>query len=87
MNCPQKMTDWPWAEGGAYRQAGQPEKKVDIIRYVTEGMFDAYLYQIIENKQKFISQIMTSNIVGGREVWYAKWRTAVLMNRVKMADG
>lgn len=33
---------------------------MDIIRYVTEGTFDAYLYQMIENKQKFISQIMTS---------------------------
>ena len=33
---------------------------MDIIRYVTEGTFDAYLYQVMENKQKFISQIMTS---------------------------
>lgn len=33
---------------------------MDIVRYVTEGTFDAYLYQVIENKQKFISQIMTS---------------------------
>lgn len=39
---------------------GNKNKKVDIIRYVTEGTFDAYLYQVIENKQKFISQIMTS---------------------------
>ncbi len=39
---------------------GNKNKKVDIIRYVTEGTFDAYLYQMIENKQKFISQIMTS---------------------------
>lgn len=33
---------------------------MDIIRYVTEGTFDAYLYQVIENKQKFIGQVMTS---------------------------
>lgn len=39
---------------------GNKNNKVDIIRYVTEGTFDAYLYQMIENKQKFISQIMTS---------------------------
>ncbi len=45
--------------GRTIRQ-GNTNKKVDIIRYVTEGTFDAYLYQVIENKQKFISQIMTS---------------------------
>lgn len=45
--------------GRTVRQ-GNKNKKVDIIRYVTEGTFDAYLYQVIENKQKFISQIMTS---------------------------
>lgn len=45
--------------GRTIRQ-GNKNKKVDIIRYVTEGTFDAYLYQVIENKQKFISQIMTS---------------------------
>lgn len=39
---------------------GNKNKKVDIVRYVTEGTFDAYLYQMIETKQKFISQIMTS---------------------------
>ena len=39
---------------------GNRNKKVDIVRYVTKGTFDAYLYQVIENKQKFISQIMTS---------------------------
>lgn len=45
--------------GRTVRQ-GNKNPKVDIVRYVTEGTFDAYLYQIIENKQKFISQIMTS---------------------------
>lgn len=45
--------------GRTVRQ-GNKNPKVDVVRYVTEGTFDAYLYQIIENKQKFISQIMTS---------------------------
>lgn len=39
---------------------GNGNKEVDIYRYVTEETFDAYLYQLVENKQKFISQIMTS---------------------------
>ena len=39
---------------------GNENKEVDIYRYVTEETFDAYLYQLVENKQKFISQIMTS---------------------------
>ena len=45
--------------GRTIRQGNQ-NPKVEIIRYVTEGTFDAYLYQTIENKQKYISQIMTS---------------------------
>ena len=39
---------------------GNENKEVDIYRYVTKETFDAYLYQLVENKQKFISQIMTS---------------------------
>ena len=39
---------------------GNGNKEVDIYRYVTEETFDAYLYQLVENKQKFISQIMIS---------------------------
>ena len=39
---------------------GNQNKKVKIFRYVTENTFDAYMWQILENKQKFISQIMTS---------------------------
>lgn len=46
-------------EGRILRQGNQ-NKKVKIFRYVTEATFDAYLWQILENKQKFISQIMTS---------------------------
>ncbi len=44
----------------AYFAAGQQESKVKIYRYVTEGTFDSYSWQLIENKQKFIGQIMTS---------------------------
>ncbi len=46
-------------EGRILRQGNQNDK-VQIYRYVTENTFDAYMWQILENKQKFISQIMTS---------------------------
>ncbi len=46
-------------EGRIIRQ-GNENKEVEVYRYMTEATFDAYLYQTIENKQKFISQIMTS---------------------------
>ena len=46
-------------EGRILRQGNQNEK-VKIFRYVTEGTFDSYSWQLIENKQKFIGQIMTS---------------------------
>lgn len=39
---------------------GNQNPEIDIYTYVTEGTFDGYLYQLVENKQKFISQIMTS---------------------------
>ena len=42
---------------------GNENKEIDIYTYVTEGTFDAYLYQLVENKQKFISQIMTSKSI------------------------
>ena len=45
---------------GRMVRQGNENAKVDLYRYVTEGTFDAYLYQMLENKQKFISQIMTS---------------------------
>lgn len=45
---------------GRIRRQGNINTKIDIYRYVTEATFDAYLYQTIENKQKFISQIMSS---------------------------
>lgn len=59
LDCPWRPRDLEQRAGRTIRQ-GNRNKKVDIIRYVTEGTFDAYLYQVIENKQKFISQIMTS---------------------------
>lgn len=59
LDCPWRPRDLEQRAGRTVRQ-GNKNKKVDIIRYVTEGTFDAYLYQVIENKQKIISQIMTS---------------------------
>lgn len=54
-----RSTDLEQREGRIIRQ-GNENSDVDVFRYVTEGTFDAYLYQMIENKQRFISQIMTS---------------------------
>lgn len=59
LDCPWRPADLEQREGRIIRQGNQNEK-VFVYRYVTEGTFDAYLYQIIENKQKGISQIMTS---------------------------
>lgn len=59
LDCRGVPRDLEQRAGRTVRQ-GNKNKKVDIIRYVTEGTFDAYLYQVIENKQKIISQIMTS---------------------------
>ena len=50
---------WPSGRGRIERQGNQNET-VHVFRYVTEGTFDAYLWQTVENKQKFISQIMSS---------------------------
>ena len=59
LDVPWKPADIEQQEGRILRQ-GNGNAKVHIFRYVTEGTFDAYSWQIIENKQKFISQIMTS---------------------------
>ena len=59
LDVPWKPADIEQQEGRILRQ-GNGNDKVRIFRYVTEGTFDAYSWQIIENKQKFISQIMTS---------------------------
>ncbi|MBO0468549.1 DEAD/DEAH box helicase family protein [Enterococcus plantarum] len=59
LDCPWRPSDLEQRAGRIVRQ-GNKNKEVFIYRYVTEATFDAYLYQTIENKQKFISQIMTS---------------------------
>ena len=59
LDCPWKPSDLEQQEGRILRQGNQNEK-VKIFRYVTEQTFDAYMWQLLENKQKFISQIMTS---------------------------
>ena len=59
LDCPWRPGDLEQRSGRIIRQ-GNRNKEVHIYRYVTEGTFDAYLWQTIENKQRFISQIMTS---------------------------
>lgn len=59
IDCPWRPADLEQREGRIIRQ-GNTNEKVYVYRYVTEGTFDAYLYQIIENKQKGISQVMSS---------------------------
>ena len=49
-----------YTSNGRIIRQGNRNKEVQVYQYVTEGTFDAYLYQTLENKQKFISQIMTS---------------------------
>ena len=59
VDCPWRPSDLEQRSGRIVRQ-GNENPKVDIYRYVTEQTFDAYLYQLVEGKQKFASQIMTS---------------------------
>ena len=59
LDCPWRPGDLQQRKGRIERQGNQNEK-VHVFRYVTEGTFDAYLWQTVENKQKFISQIMSS---------------------------
>ncbi len=59
LDCPWRPRDLIQRKGRIERR-GNDNKKVHVFRYVTEGTFDAYLWQTVENKQKFISQIMTS---------------------------
>ena len=59
LDCPWRPSDLTQRNGRMIRQ-GNRNKKVHVYTYVTEGTFDAYLYQLVEQKQKFISQIMTS---------------------------
>ena len=63
--CPRQI-DCPWSPSDLEQRQGRIERQgnmfpeVEVYRYVTEQTFDAYLYQLVESKQKFISQIMTS---------------------------
>ena len=59
LDCPWRPADIAQRNGRMVRQ-GNMNKEVSIFIYITEGTFDAYSYQLVENKQKFISQIMTS---------------------------
>ena len=59
VDCPWRPSDLEQRSGRIVRQ-GNENPQVDIYRYVTEQTFDAYLYQLVEGKQKFASQIMTS---------------------------
>ena len=59
LDCPWRPSDLQQREGRIIRQ-GNTNEEVDIYTYVTENTFDSYLYQLVEGKQKFIGQIMTS---------------------------
>ena len=59
LDCPWRPSDLEQRRGRIVRQ-GNKNKEVHIYRYVTKNTFDAYMFQLIENKQKFISQVMTS---------------------------
>lgn len=62
LDCPWRPADLTQRNGRGIRQ-GNENDEIDVYTYVTEGTFDAYLYQLVENKQKFISQIMTSKAI------------------------
>ena len=59
LDCPWRPADLQQREGRIIRQ-GNENPEVEIYTYVTENTFDAYLYQLVEGKQKFIGQVMTS---------------------------
>jgi len=61
LDCPWRPSDLAQRLGRIVRQ-GNKNPVVEIYRYVTEGTFDSYLYQLVENKQKFVAQIMTSKL-------------------------
>ncbi|MGV8149453.1 MAG: helicase-related protein [Alkaliphilus sp.] len=62
LDCPWRPSDLEQREGRILRQ-GNKNEEVSIYRYITRNSFDAYLWQIVENKQRFISQIMTSKSI------------------------
>jgi len=62
LDCPWRPSDLAQRLGRIVRQ-GNENPEVEVFRYVTEGTFDAYLYQLVENKQRFIAQIMTGKAI------------------------
>ncbi len=62
LDCPWRPADLEQREGRILRQGNQ-NKEVSIYKYVTKSSFDSYMWQLVENKQKFISQVMTSKTV------------------------
>ena len=81
LDCPWRPSDLEQRAGRILRQ-GNRNSEVHIYRYVTEQTFDAYLYQLVENKQRFISQIMTSKSPArvGQTMWT---RRRSLMRRLR----
>ena len=65
LDCPYRPADLEQRNGRIIRQ-GNENDEVDIYNYVTKGTFDSYLYQLVENKQRFISQIMNNSEFTGR---------------------
>ncbi|MBR1735430.1 MAG: helicase, partial [Firmicutes bacterium] len=62
IDCPYRPSDLEQRNGRIIRQ-GNENPEVDIYNYVTKGTFDAFLYQLVESKQRFISQVMTSKSI------------------------
>lgn len=62
LDCPWRPADLVQRNGRGIRQ-GNENEEIDVFTYVTEGTFDAYLYQMLQRKQEFISQIMTSKTI------------------------
>src|SRR5262249_40680786 len=78
LDAPWKPAEVEQREGRILRQ-GNENKEVAIYRYVTEGSFDAYMWQALETKAKFINQVITGNTalrqaedIGGQELSYAE---------------
>jgi N12 class adenine-specific DNA methylase len=67
LDCPYRPSDIEQREGRIIRQ-GNTNDKVKIFNYVTKGTFDAFMYQMVERKQRFISSIMTSKHITARSV-------------------
>lgn len=67
LDCPNRPADIEQREGRIIRQ-GNTNETVQIYNYVTKGTFDAFMYQMVERKQRFISSVMTANHFNERSV-------------------